>query len=239
MSSYLPSAELVALLPTGHGFDAGELADFIARGSAMVDSELAHLYWVPFTDYSASPATTPPYPVRVAAAWFAAYFAYSSLSMSRDVQDATEPQACYDRARKVLEPYRDERPNAALQQLAPETVTEQFYSGSAWGDGDPYTSNEIALSVTRGEVIPDSVRVLDKSAAVTDYVLGIDFYVDYNAGTRKWVFTRADSNICSQATATPPAAAESDGDKVQYEVTRLKKREIVSAKNRSIEIIRG
>ena len=29
------------------------------------------------------------------------------------------------------------------------------------------------------------------------------------------------------------------GDKVQYEVTRIKKREIVSAKNRSIEIIRG
>ena len=232
MSSYLPSAELTALLPSDHGYDAGELADFITRGSAMVDSELAHLYWVPFTDYSAEPAATPPYPVRVAASWFAAYFGYAALAMTNELNDDAAPQKCYDRARGALGPFRDEKPGQALQILAPETATEQFYSGSSWGDGDPYTSDQIALGVTRGEVVTDSVRVLTSALAVTDYRLGEDFAVAYNAGTRKWVFTRYDTDICSQA-------LEVDGDKVQYEVIRVKKREQISAKMRNVEIVRG
>lgn len=239
MSSYLPSAELTALLPSDHGYDAGELAAFITKGSEMVDSELAHLYWVPFTDYAASPAATPPYPVRVAAAWFAAWFAYSELGMTNELDDDAAPQKCYTRARGILAPFRDEQSGKALQILAPETATEQFYSGSSWGDGDPYTSDQIALGVTRGEVLTDSVRVLTSASAVTDYQVGEDFAVAYNTGTRKWVFTRYVTGICSQATATPPASAESDGDKVQYEVIRVKKREQISAKTHSVEIVRG
>ena len=230
MSSYLPRAELTRLLPTGHGFTTDEQDDFIEQGSSDVDGELAHLYWVPFTDYAAGPpVVTPPWQVREAASYFAAFHAYETLGITNPLDDAALPMRMYDIARKILEPFRD-----AKQQLPPETAYDQFDVTSAWGDGDPYDSNTIALSVTRGEVILDSVRVLTSAGAVTDYQLGSDFYVEYHAPTRKWLFHRIDSAICSQA------GGEGDpGDKVYYEVTRIKRHEVVQPIRRSIEIVRG
>lgn len=223
-SSYLPTSELTDLLPTSHGLSAGQLASCITFGSEFVDSALAHLYWVPFTTYAASPAASPPYIVRRAAAYFAAAEAYLLM---REVLMLTDDGGKAEDARKyandLLAPFVEGK-----QQLPPETLTEVLTT-TDWGDGDPYTSDQSALSCSNCEVIAESPRFTG-----TDWQLGYDFSVDWHAGTHKWVITRFDSDI------GVAAGTEGDpGDTLTYEVTRIKKREVVLSGVRSAEILRG
>lgn len=223
MSSYLPSSELTALLPSDHGLSAGQLTTCIEAGSADVDSRLAHLYWVPFTDYVASPAASPPWIVRDCAGLFAACHAYRIMGALGYIEDDSRARQYYAHAVEVLQPFMD-----GMQQIAPETVYTTVINTS-WGDGDPYSSSEAKLDITRGEYVEGSGRILTVGDAVTDYQIDEDFYITYHAPTRKWIVTRGDSTIGADAT----------GHRVYYEVSRLKKREVVQTRIVSPEIWRG
>ena len=225
MSSYLPPSELTDLLPSSHGLDAGQLAECITVGSEFVDSSLAHLYWTPFTDYSASPAATPPYVVRKAAVYFAASEAYHKMAALNLLDDDSgAAKRCRDAALEILEPFIK-----GEQQLAPETATDTLISTS-WGDGDPYSSDQAPLSISGGEYVEGSARF----SSATDWQLGIDFWINYYAPRRQWVITRGDSTI-GDGTGAPGDA----GDVLTYSVSRLRKRESVQPGIQSVELFRG
>lgn len=220
MAAYLPQAELTALLPTGHGLSSGQLDDCIAAGSADVDSMLAHLYWVPFTAYSADPAASPPWVIREAAWYFSAVHAYHQMENIQLLgDDSGAAKRYWEQARAILEPYK-----TGEQQIAPDTETTALNSGS-WGDGDPYNSNQAVLGITRGEYVEGSARM----DPATDWELDRDFGVYYYAPRRAWVFERYDSTIGDNG----------DDDVVTYEVSRLKKREQMQPRIQTIDLLRG
>ena len=230
MADYLPVGELTALLPSDHGLSAGQLASCVTAGSADCDSVLAALYRTPFVAYSASPAASPPWPVRSAAAYFSAFHASHIRSALNNLSDdAGEARRLREAALSILNPFAGSAMRPAWQQLAPETATDTLISTS-WGDGDPYDSNTAPLSIMSGEYIAGSARFSEE----TDWKLDIDFRIEYYEPRRKWIITRSDMTIGDGA-GTP----EDPGDVLTYDVSRLRKREGISPGPETYRVVRA
>lgn len=224
MSTYCPASEVQDLLPpnsvgTGSGrITTAQLATCVTAGSDYVNAQLAHLYW-PFTDYSASPATTPPYVVRRAAAYFGAAEALYLLRQVNEGLEESDTAAARKIALEMLKEYAD-----GTRQIAPVTTT-QVLNSVDWGDGDPLTTNQAYLTATECEIIVDS-------ATISNYIYGEDFIVYYLTNHRRWVIERYDSAIGS---AVLPAT----GTTISFEYSFLKKRETVTAGIRQGRLLRG
>jgi len=191
--SYGPDSEIQNLLPpdsvgTGAGqITTAQLATANTAGSALVDSDLAHLYW-PFTAYVASPAQSPPWVVRQASWYYGAGHAYRFLQMANALDEGDPATQMFAQGKALLDPFISGR-----QIIPPENYSQSIESGD-WGDGDPLNTNQAYLDKTSVEIVPESGQI-------SGYEYGIDFQIYYLVKERKWVIERLDSTI-SVATLT-------------------------------------